>query len=323
MEPIAVSFDDRWVSHATHPVEDQVGDPASDHDDGSFLFDPHPDDEHADEHAPEVLGHDLAPYPADVAVGTGRHSHRGPSAGTATLLKPPPRRGAEKELRRKRRRRRTLLVLVLVVLLVIAGAGWVGYQTFKPTKVADWTGAGTGAVTIQVHPGDGAGRYRGHAGQGRRGRVGRCLHPGGGQEQPSRPTSRPGRYQLRPHMSGAAAVNLMLDPAAHLVAKLVIPEGTIEKDVITKLAAALKMSDASVSAAASNIANLGMPDGYAPASGPLTSAEGFLYPDTYASTRLYPGRGAAADDLGVHHRRSRDRVRRRRQEARADARTKS
>ena len=165
------------------------------------------------------------------AVGAGRHSHRSASAGTATLLKPPPRRGAEKELRRKRRRRRTLLVLVLVVLLVVAGAGWVGYQTFKPTKVADYTGTGTGTVTIQVHPGDGASV------------IGATLVKAGvvasvdaftdaAAKNSQSADIAPGSYQLRLHMSGTAAVSLMLDPAAHLVAKLVIPEGTIEKDVV-------------------------------------------------------------------------------------------
>jgi UPF0755 protein len=208
----------------------------------------------------------------------------GLESGT-TILQAPPRRSAERELRRKRRRRRMLLAIVVVIVLVLAAAGWVGYKSFSPKPVADWTGAGTGEVTIQVHQGDGAaaiGSTLLHAD------VVRSVEA---YTRASAANSKsadiaPGVYQVRHHMSGTAAVDRLLDPAAHIVAKVTVPEGTIEKDIITRLATALKVPESTVAAAAANIPNLGLPDGYAPAAGSLTSAEGFLYPDTYA---LDPG----------------------------------
>jgi UPF0755 protein len=76
---------------------------------------------------------------------------------------------------------------------------------------------------------------------------------------------------------------MLLDPANKIVNKVSVPEGTIEKDVITKLATGLKLPVSEVQAAAGDVANLGLPDGYFKpgTQDPPTSAEGFLYPDTY------------------------------------------
>jgi UPF0755 protein len=242
----------------------------------------------ADHEAVDLFGGAFdATEPADFADG---HLYEVAPGTTATLLQDPPRRGIERERRRRKRHRRLLLAFVLVILLVLAAAGWVGYKAFSPKKVADFTGPGTGQTTITVKSGDGASA------------IGTTLvsaHVVASVEAFTRAAAAnshsadiaPGVYQMRLHMSGSAAVSRLLDPAAHLVDKLVIPEGTIEPDVITKLAAALKVPAATVTAAAADIANLGLPDGYAPASGPLTSAEGFLFPDTYS---LDPGTSPAA-----------------------------
>jgi UPF0755 protein len=247
-------------------------------------FDPHD----ADPDAVDLFGGAFgAPEPTEFAGG---HFYEGAPGATATLLQDPPRRGIERERRRRKRHRRLLLALVLVILLVVAAAGWVGYKAFAPKPVADWSGEGTGQTTVTVKSGDGAQA------------IGTTLvgaHVVASVKAFTRAAAAnshsadiaPGVYQLHLHMSAAAAVDLLLDPAAHLVDKLVLPEGTIEKDVITKLATALNVSASTVAAAAANIANLGLPDGYAPASGPLTSAEGFLFPDTYS---LDPGTSAAA-----------------------------
>lgn len=202
-----------------------------------------------------------------------------------TILQVPPRRSAERELRRKHRRRRMLLAIVVVIVLVLAAAGWVGYQSFSPKPVADWTGAGTGEVTVTVHPGDGAaaiGTTLLHADVVRS--VEAYTRASAANSKSADIAA--GVYQVRHHMSGAAAVSRLLDPAAHIVAKVTVPEGMIEKDIVTRIASALKVPESTVATAAADIPNLGLPDGYAPATGSLTSAEGFLYPDTYA---LDPG----------------------------------
>jgi UPF0755 protein len=76
-------------------------------------------------------------------------------------------------------------------------------------------------------------------------------------------------------MSGAAALELMLDPSSRLVTKVTIPEGTIAANTLQKIADATGMPLADLQAAAANPAALGLP---AYANGSL---EGFLFPATY------------------------------------------
>jgi UPF0755 protein len=203
---------------------------------------------------------------------------------TTTLLQAPPRRSLRRELRRKRRHRRVLLLLVVVLLAGVAGAGWYAYRSLYTPK--DWVGNGTSeTVLVKVNPGDGSSA------------IGSTMVADGVVRSAAAFVSAaaknshaadvgPGVYQLRKHMSAVAAVNLLLDPSAHIVDKVTIPEGTSEKDIIAKLAAALKVPVSQVAAAAADVSNLGLPDGYGPSKGALTSAEGFLYPDTYS---LDPG----------------------------------
>ncbi|HVD90365.1 MAG TPA: endolytic transglycosylase MltG [Jatrophihabitantaceae bacterium] len=92
----------------------------------------------------------------------------------------------------------------------------------------------------------------------------------------------PGIYTLRSHMSGAGALTLMLDPASRTALSVSLPEGTTERDTVAKVAGVLGVPTAQVQAAAGDIANLGLPAAYAlPGGGPITSAEGFLFPATY------------------------------------------
>jgi len=106
----------------------------------------------------------------------------------------------------------------------------------------------------------------------------------------------PGIYTLRSHMSAAGALTLMLDPASRRVLSVSLPEGTTERDTVAKLAGILGVPKAEVQAAADDIANLGLPAAYSlPGGGPITSAEGFLFPATY---NFDPG-SSPADALQV------------------------
>jgi len=84
-----------------------------------------------------------------------------------------------------------------------------------------------------------------------------------------------GVYQLRQHMSGAAALKLLLAPSSRLVSRVTIPEGTIAANTLQKVADATGLPLAELQAAAANPAALGLP---AYANGSL---EGFLFPATY------------------------------------------
>ena len=171
-----------------------------------------------------------------------------------------------------------LLCGVILLVIAVAGSGWVAYQSFGGPK--DWTGPGTVATRIEINAGAGASAIGSTLFQGGVVRSAGAYVSAAAKNSRSQDIG-PGVYQLRKHMSAAAAVTLLLDPAAHIVAKVSIPEGTIENDVVARVASALKVPPAAVTEALGTLRNLGVPEGYAPASGPLTSAEGFLYPDTY------------------------------------------
>jgi UPF0755 protein len=179
--------------------------------------------------------------------------------------------------RRRTRRRRifgSLAFLVLVALVII------GFVAYNPTTTAkDYTGGGTGSVTIQVHPGDGIDAIGTTlVEQGVIASTGAFSAAAAANDQSN--SIQAGYYRLHKQMSASAALTLMLDPASLVNAKVVIPEGTIEKDVVSKVATALGESTASVQTAAENVSTLA-PSGYAPAGGSLSSLEGFLFPLTY------------------------------------------
>ena len=86
----------------------------------------------------------------------------------------------------------------------------------------------------------------------------------------------PGVYRLRLKSSSKAAMAAILDPANQLVSKVTIPEGYTAKQVLADLAKKTGLQLADLTAAASRIENLGLPDGIT-----AKSPEGFLFPSTY------------------------------------------
>ena len=76
-------------------------------------------------------------------------------------------------------------------------------------------------------------------------------------------------------MSGQAALDLMLDPAARRLSRVTLPEGLTVQRTLARLAEATGRPEAEFQAAAADTAALGLP---AYANGAL---EGFLFPATY------------------------------------------
>jgi UPF0755 protein len=186
--------------------------------------------------------------------------------------------GSGRSSRGGRRRRSPLAVLVALVVLAGLVAGIVfGARTLlglvNPTA-EDFAGAGTGSVDVRVGEGDTLSDIAGtlvDAG------VIASAEPfvDAAETQPAAMGIQPGVYTLRERMSGAAALDLLLDPAARQVSRVTVPEGFTVAATLQRIADSTGLPIEELQAAAADPAALGLP-GYA--NGQL---EGFLFPATY------------------------------------------
>jgi UPF0755 protein len=177
--------------------------------------------------------------------------------------------------RRRRRRKRAALVVCLVVLAGLVGGVVVGGQKLWGVFASqDYTGTGTGSVRIRVHEGDTLTD------------IAQTMVDDGviastrpfvkaAEADPQATAIAPGIYGLRRHMSGKAALNLLLEPSSRLVSRVTVPEGKTVKQTLQLLAQGTGVPLAQLQAAAAKPSALGLP---AYAHGSL---EGFLYPATY------------------------------------------
>lgn len=160
-----------------------------------------------------------------------------------------------------------LALLALVAVVAFAGIRWI-------TASDDFSGEGTGSVTVVVHPGDALRT------------IGATLAADGvvksqdafvtaAENEPKASSIGAGTYVLRRGMSGAAAVALMLQPGSHTVGKLVIPEGMRMAQVVAAAAKATGLSPDALRASLARAAQLGLPS-YANG-----NPEGYLFPATY------------------------------------------
>ncbi|GAA5201924.1 endolytic transglycosylase MltG [Rugosimonospora acidiphila] len=195
---------------------------------------------------------------------------------------------------RKRRRGRTVaaLLMTLVLLGILGGAGWYGFGKVQDYfAVKDYSGPGTGSVTVQVSPGDGGTD------------IGNKLVTAGVVESakafvnaftdnPDSQNVEPGFYKLHKQMKASLAVSALLarDGNNKLVNKVsetvTIPEGLISLQIFDTLSKATNIPVADFKKAAANPEALGVPSTWftredgKPVPTPH-SIEGFLYPDTY------------------------------------------
>ncbi|MBC7373600.1 MAG: endolytic transglycosylase MltG [Frankiales bacterium] len=186
----------------------------------------------------------------------------------------------------RRRRRGGRLVAVLFVLLLIAGLA-VGASTAVRKVLsgspADYNGAGSGEVTVQIKPGDTASDVA----------IALAAADVVASRQsffqvaaadPRATTLQPGFYRVRLRMSAAQAFDLLLDPSARVVGRVTVPEGLTIPQTLRALSTGTQIPLAELRAAAKNTGSLGLP---AYARGQL---EGYLFPATYD---IEPGSTAA------------------------------
>jgi UPF0755 protein len=178
------------------------------------------------------------------------------------------------------RRRVAMAVVLLAVVAVIAGvslagAGIVHRIQSHFSSASDYSGPGSGSVTVQVHPGDSLGA------------IGTTLYDHGvvasvraftdaAEANAKASTIGPGFYRLHERMQAALAVKLLLDPSSAVQARITIPEGQRMRDIFARI---VKNSDITLSAlraAAKDPAALGVPSW-----GRGHPLEGFLFPATY------------------------------------------
>jgi peptidoglycan lytic transglycosylase G len=192
-----------------------------------------------------------------------------------------PRRRSQRaaEKRRKKRRRRTW-VTVLVILAVLGGAStgaW--FAIVKPVLAAvnepdDYPGPGAGSVLVRI-PAGATGSDIATLLQSKGVVKTAKAYLKAAEDNPASASIQPGTYAMRLHMTGAGAVQALVDPAGRLVKKVTIPEGSRLKDILAKVSSDTGLKIAGLQAAAKDPSAIDLP---ADAKG---NPEGYLFPSTY------------------------------------------
>ncbi|MGY1637370.1 endolytic transglycosylase MltG [Geodermatophilus sp. SYSU D00742] len=179
--------------------------------------------------------------------------------------------------RSRRRRSPVAVVLSLVVLaglvagIVLGGKALINLVN-PPSE--DFVGQGTGEVQIRIAVGDTLSDIgRTLVAEGVIASVGPFVDAA--ELQPAATGIQPGVYAMRQQMSGQAALDLLLDPATRLFARVTIPEGFTVQQILQRLSEGTQRPAEELQAAAADPTALGLP---AYANGQL---EGYLFPATY------------------------------------------
>jgi UPF0755 protein len=222
----------------------------------------------------------------DEPADWGRHRHR---------------RGAPPMPRRPRRRRgRTFMTFMLVVALLggLGYAAWWGIGWVQGSlSAADYSGEGTGSVTVEVEPGQTAAQ------------IAVALHEAdvvasreafvaAATANPQSVNIQPGVYELRLQMSAASAMEWLLDLNNRVVDQVLIQEGLSMFRTFEVLSEALDVPVEEFEEAAEDPVALGVPEFWFNRTDDRDSAEsveGFLFPSTYE----FPPEATAAEVLEI------------------------
>ena len=174
--------------------------------------------------------------------------------------------------RKRRRVGRVLAPLLALVLLVALGVG--GYKIYRHFQSPDFTGPGTGVVTVQVLNGDTATSLAPRLVKA--GVVASTKSFVSAAKDSKNPAGlQPGFFRMRHHMNSALAYALLLNPKARIQSVVAIPEGLRETQILTTLEQKTGASASAFAKALTDTSALGLP---AYANG---KAEGYLFPATY------------------------------------------
>jgi len=157
-------------------------------------------------------------------------------SGNGRLSAVQPRTAKRKRDKRDKRKRRgggaAVMAALLFLVVVLGGGGYFGYTKLKNyMQPADYSGSGTGAVTIEVAEGD----FTTKVGQTlQKADVVKSVKAFTQAAGTKLTALQPGFYKMRLKMSSAAAVALLLDPAAKAGVVNVI-EGKWASEIFTQL----------------------------------------------------------------------------------------
>jgi UPF0755 protein len=166
-------------------------------------------------------------------------------------------------------------LLALVLLLVVSISGYVAYKKIH-LHSADFSGPGTGQLTVQVLPGDTATSL-----------APRLVKDGvvasvnsfvaAAKASSSKATLQPGFFTLHKHMQASLAYRLLLSPSARQQTVVAVPDGLRMTQILSLLQKKLgaSMPANTFANAIKDTAALGLPP-YANG-----NAEGYLFPATY------------------------------------------
>jgi UPF0755 protein len=187
-----------------------------------------------------------------------------------------PSRSERRRNRRRRRRGGIIAVLAGLVILAVVLAGVAAIPSFiKRFQAKDFTGPGTGSTLVQVKEGQTADEIgqtlvKHDVVASTRAFINAAKSSGRSAQ------FQPGFFRMRQRMSAKTAVSWLLDSRNRVFSKLTLPEGLISLEMLPMLAKATGVPLADLQAAAKQLDQLGIPDGYG-----AKSVEGFLFPQTY------------------------------------------
>lgn len=189
------------------------------------------------------------------------------------------RRAARHRDKRKkgkdRRQSSVAFVMVIVVFAVLGLVGWWGFDKIMGIfSTPDYEGNGKGEVLVEVHKGDTITQIGASMAEKDVVKSAEAFTEAAA-EVPEVASVQPGTYKMRKQMSGASAVNLMLDPASKVSRTFTVPEGKSTIGTLEIISKKGGFSLDELKEAASDPAGLGVP------SWGRNNVEGFLYPDTY------------------------------------------
>ncbi|HEY6278479.1 MAG TPA: endolytic transglycosylase MltG, partial [Streptosporangiaceae bacterium] len=176
--------------------------------------------------------------------------------------------------RKSRMRRIAQWLAISVILLLVLGAGgayyYVDHFYLHPP---DYSGPGTGSLTVRIYPGDTAavvGQRLQQAGVVETARAFQNAAKASGKGS----TLEPGYYRVHRHMAAALAFALLLKPSSRIQTRITIPEGQRLSQIIAELGQGTK-NLSGYQQAIKDVPALDLPS-FAKA-----NPEGYLFPATY------------------------------------------